>query len=224
MKQLAIILLVAALAFGQKPKAVAVVKKAKGTVLIQKDGKEKKAKRGTRIYHNDKIVTQKKSRISLVFLDDKSLVRVRQNSVFTVKGKREKNSITKNIVLEIGDVFASVTKQKGEFRIESPTSVASVKGTKFSVEFDKDGNTNTFVFEGLVEVASKTGGATTQVGEGEKVKTNKDGSQEKGTMSDSEKKKSEEDKDDEDTLEFILEFENDKGEKKTLKINPEIDN
>lgn len=223
MKHIALILLVATLAFGQRAKAVAIVKKAKGTVMITHNGKEKKVKRGTKIYNDDQIVTKAKSRIAFVFLDDKSLVRVRQNSVFKVKGKREKNSIAKNIVLEIGDVFASVTKQKGEFRIESPTSVASVKGTKFSVDFDSNGETKTYVYEGLVEVASKQGGGTTQVGEGQKVTTSKDGSQSKGNMTEEEKKSGQAEDDETDLLEFILEFENDAGEKKQLKINPTMD-
>lgn len=223
MKHIALILIVAAFAFGQKAKAVAIVKKAKGLVYITHDGKEVKVKRGTKIYNDDQIVTKEKALVAFVFLDDKSLVRVKENSVFKVKGQREKNSIAKNIVLEIGDVFASVTKQKGEFRIESPTSVASVKGTKFSVDFDSNGLTKTYVYDGLVEVASKAGGGTTQVGKGQKVVTQKDGSQEKTTMSESEQKNIDEDTDDDDLMEFILEFENDAGEKKTLKISPEVD-
>lgn len=214
MKTILSLLLICTIAFSQK--AIAVVKKAKGSVTISHNGKDKKVKRGTRIYHDDKLSTGKKSLVAFVFLDDKSLVRVRQNSIFKVKGEREQNNIAKNIVMEIGDVFASVAKQKGRFRVESPTSVASVKGTEFSVEFN-NGISTTYVFEGSVEVSSKKGGKSETLGEGEKASADGDGNLNKSAMTEADKNKKNDDLGDIPT-EVIFNLENDKGEKKQLNI------
>ena len=155
-------------------KALAIVIKAKGKATITKDGEEKKIRRGTRIYHDDLIKTEKKSYVAMRFLDDKTLVRVRQNSLMKVQGEREGTSIAKNILLEAGDMFASVTKQKVKFRVTTPTSVASVKGTKFGMRYNsRSGKAETLTYEGLVEVTIK--GKTVEVPANTKVIANKDG-------------------------------------------------
>lgn len=155
-------------------KALAIVIKAKGKATITKNGEEKKIRRGTRIYHNDLVKTNKKSYVAMRFLDDKTLVRVRQNSVVKVQGERQGSTIAKNIEMEVGNIFASVTKQKVKFRVTTPTSVASVKGTKFGMRYNsKSGRAETLTYEGLVEVTIK--GKTVQVPANTKVIAQKDG-------------------------------------------------
>ena len=110
-------------------KSVAITIKSKGKVKIHESGKksEMNLKRGFRLRDGDKIVTGDKSYAAFRFIDDNSLVRIRSNSSCTVKGKEDKdNSIIKNIFVEIGTIFARITKQKGSFQVTTPTSVASV--------------------------------------------------------------------------------------------------
>ncbi len=137
---------------------VAVVIRAKGkVVMINQDKKQVSVKPGTKIYSGSKIVTETKSFAAIKFIDDGSLVRVRQNSTCTVEGKQEKNSLLKNIFLEVGTIFSKITRQKGSFRVTTPTSVASVKGTAFWSVQEFKGATTYFGEEGIVEIENKKG-------------------------------------------------------------------
>ncbi len=200
-------------------KSIAITIKTKGKVKIYESGKtsEKSLKRGFRLRDGDKIITSDKSYAAFRFIDDKSLVRIRSNSSCTVKGKQEEdNSIIKNIFVEIGTIFARITKQKGRFQVTTPTSVASVKGTKGIIDHrgEKDG-TYYFGEEGLWEIKNKAGIAQLRSGETAFVadentapivwKTRK-----------GEKPLFEEFEGEEDEFEF--EFENDTGDKKLLKF------
>jgi len=142
--------------FAQDP--VAVVIKAKGDVkLVQKDKKDAKVRPGTRVYSGSKIITKRKSFAAIKFIDDGSLVRIRQNSSCTVEGKKEKKSLLKNLFLEVGTIFSKITRQKGQFRVTTPTSVASVKGTAFWTLQEFKGATTYFGEEGTVEIKNDKG-------------------------------------------------------------------
>jgi len=213
MKTLITVLLLLSFGYSQRP--IAIVLKAKGSVnLTRGDDKPTRVKRGTKVYNEDKLSTAKRSLVALRFLDDKSTVRIRQNSTFVVQGEKENNSTIKNIVLEAGDIFASVAKQKSEFRIESPTSVASVKGTKFGVSFNTAiGSSTTYVLEGLVEVRSKKSGKVQSLGAKQKVVVNNKGEAEAGSFEEGDF-----DEGSEDDEEAILEFQDKDGNKKYLKL------
>ena len=90
-------------------------------------------KRGYALENGNKIITGDKSFCAIKFLDDASLLRIRENSSCVIEGKKEQNKIDKNIFVEVGSFFASLFKPKGSFTVTTPTSVASVKGTEFWV-------------------------------------------------------------------------------------------
>lgn len=203
------------LSFAANP--IAVVVKSKGSVKIKNNvtGKTSKVKRGCRIYSGDKIVTGKKGRLALRFIDDKSLVRIRPNSTCTIKGKKEKNSIVKNLYVEVGTIFSKITKSKSRFQVSTPTSVASVKGTIFWTKQEYKGGTYYFGEEGVIEISNKSGSALLNAGytgyvkSGQtKPKVYKTKPGEKPVF------------DDEDTSidDFEIEFQNKDGGKKTLKF------
>ena len=87
----------------------------------------------------------------------------------------ERGKISKTISLDYGTVKASVTKQKGEFRIATPTSVASVKGTEWWVSSDENGDIF-IVIDGIVEVENLISGTVQNVGADETATSNPDGS------------------------------------------------
>jgi len=146
---------------------VAVIIKAKGDITIKNaaSGKSLKAKRGTRLSDGDKISTGKKGRLAIKFLDDNSLLRIRPNSTCTINAKKEKNSVTKNIFVEVGTIFSRITRQKSSFSVTTPTSVASVKGTKYWTVQKFKGSTQYFGEEGTVEVSNDAGSALMKEGE-----------------------------------------------------------
>ena len=146
---------------------IAIVLKARGKVTMTHavSGKISSVKTGTRLYAGSKIVTKSKSFAAIKFIDDGSLVRIRPNSTCTVEGKRQKSGFFKNLFLEVGTIFSQVVQQKGVFRITTPTSVASVKGTAFWTKQEFKGGTYYFGEEGVVEISNKKGAALLRKGE-----------------------------------------------------------
>ena len=111
---------------GMAAETIAVVLKVKGKVQITRGTQASliTLKRGSRLQDGDKLKTEKSSYAAVRFIDDASLLRVRANSTCTIKGKKDKNQVIKNVVLEVGTILAKVTKQRGKFEISTPTSVA----------------------------------------------------------------------------------------------------
>ena len=140
---------------------IAVVIKAKGEISVKNaaSGKSTDAKRGTRLNDGDKITTGKDGRLAVKFLDDNSLLRIRPNSTLTVNAKKEQNSVAKNVFVEVGTIFSRITKQNSSFRVTTPTSVASVKGTIFWTVQEFKGATTYFGDEGTVEISNDAGSA-----------------------------------------------------------------
>ena len=195
---------------------VAVIIKAKGDIAIKNaaSGKSITAKRGTRLNDGDKISTGKKGRVFVKFLDDNSLLRIRPNSTCTINAKKEQNSVTKNIFVEVGTIFSKITRQKSSFSVTTPTSVASVKGTIFWTVQKFKGSTQYFGEEGTVEVSNDAGSALMQKGETATV-TSKN-SKPIVTKTKPGEGPSLDDSDAPDEFEF--EFQDDSGNKKLLKF------
>lgn len=199
-------------------KSIAITIKTKGKVNVYVSGKKSNnnLKRGFRLKDGDKILTGDKSYAAFRFIDDKSLVRIRSNSSCTVKGKEtEDNSIVKNLFVEIGTIFARITKQKGRFQVTTPTSVASVKGTKFITDHRGEAGTYYFGEEGLCEIKNKGGVALLRSGETAFVADENTAPVVYKTRK-GEKPSFEEFEGEEDEFEF--EFENNTGDKKLLKF------
>lgn len=152
-----LILLVAFLAYGADP--VAVIIKTRGRVdLTRKDEtKPEKGKKGLVLYDGDKIETATTSFCAIKFIDDKSLLRIKESSTCVIEGEREEDHINKNIVVKVGTFFASLFKQRGQFLVTTPTSVASVKGTQFWIIQFADGRTNYIGIEGLIDLVNDAG-------------------------------------------------------------------
>lgn len=138
---------------------VAVVVKSRGKVYLYHGTAKKplQARKGQVLYGGDKLKTGAASGCALKFIDDKSLLRIKENSSCVIEGQREKEHINKNIVVEVGSFFASLFKQRGKFTVTTPTSVASVKGTKFWTIQLPDGRTVYIGLEGLVDLANDAG-------------------------------------------------------------------
>jgi len=145
---------------------VAIVIKARGKVYLVQ-GSSKKGhlvKRGQRIAAGQSIFTKAKSFAIVKFIDNGGVVRIQANSLCRFGGKRVKRNLAKNIYLEVGTVFSKVFKNKGGFRVGTPTSVASVKGTAFWTKQKFKGPTYYFGEEGVVEISNKSGVALLKAG------------------------------------------------------------
>ncbi len=162
-------------AIAQEP--IGVIAKSSGTTFHKKfnaDDYAPNALMGTQLKNNDWIKTGEDGFVAIFFLDDKSQLKVKGNSEMEILAAVERGKISKTISLDYGTVKASVSKQKGEFRIATPTSVASVKGTEWWVESDENGDIF-IVVEGVVEVENLISGTVQNVGEDETATSNPDG-------------------------------------------------
>ncbi|MBN2424139.1 MAG: FecR domain-containing protein [Calditrichaceae bacterium] len=210
-----LVTLIYSFAFAQNP--VAVVIKTKGDVTITKaDGKKAgKIKTGAKLYDGDKIVTGVKGIVAITFLDDKSLVRIRPNSSCTINAKKEENSIAKNVFVEVGTIFSKITKQKSKFKVSTPTSVASVKGTEYWTVQEFKGGTNYFCEYGIIEISNDEGSALVKAGETGAVSSSKSKPLVWKTKPG---EKPEFDKDEQDVDSFEFEFKKTDGNSKDLKF------
>ena len=149
---------------------VAVAIKVKGDVTVTYKGLNtaQLLKPGSPLSDQDKIQTAKNSFVAIMYLDDKTVVKMLGNSDLTVLGNRSGATINKSIDIKYGKIAAAVSHQKGnEFRIATPTSVASVKGTEFAIDSDPSTGDSFTLVEGSLEVTNSITGESTEVVEGE---------------------------------------------------------
>ena len=193
-------------------KDIALVLKTKGTVGVKNPTQRGyvRAKRGNRLDDGEIIKTGRNSFAALIFTDDKSQIKIRSNSSVTIRGKREKKGIVKRLTLSFGQIWAKVTRQKTEMRIETTSGVATVKGTTFNCLFE-DNNFFVYCQQGLMEVSNQFG--TMPVGANQLVQlTQTSAPQRLQVDPDSIFDLSEE----EDGSKLRIEFEDEQGNKKSL--------
>ena len=147
-------------------KAIAVVMKTIGSVQAKHDAGWASVARAGKLYSGDQVQTKKDGYAAVMFIDDKSLVKIKPNSILKIQGTTEGKSISKQLVMDVGELFVKVSKQKGSFQVATPTSVASVKGTEFWVS-ESDGSTSVISLEGVIELVNKASGQSVQVTAGQ---------------------------------------------------------
>lgn len=156
---------------------IAVTTKVKGLVEIMPIGKDNFAnlKPGTILSDGDKIRTGSSGFTAIIFIDDKSTLKLKENSEAVITGQRSARSIAKKINMDVGTVRATVNKQNSNFVIQTPTSVASVKGTDFWMITDPVDGDLVIGLEGLVTLTNNETGAQVDVTEGTSGSSTPDG-------------------------------------------------
>ena len=156
---------------------IAVTTKVKGLVEIMPVGNNNFAnlKPGTILSDGDKIRTGSSGFTAIIFIDDKSTLKLKENSEAVITGQRSARSIAKKINMDVGTVRATVNKQNSNFVIQTPTSVASVKGTDFWMITDPVDGDLVIGLEGLVTLTNNETGAEVDVTEGTSGSSTPDG-------------------------------------------------
>ena len=178
MKNLFVIILSAVTLISASSK-VAIAIKTKGDVSIIHKGLNtaQALKPGSPLSDQDKIRTGKNGFVAIMYLDDKTVLKMLGNSDMTILGQRSGVKINKSIDIKYGRIAAAVTPQKGkEFMIATPTSVASVKGTELAIDSDPSTGDSFTLIEGLIEVTNNLTGETTEVQQGETAVSTPEGS------------------------------------------------
>ena len=171
------IFLISSILFPSSKVAIAIKTKGDVSVIYKGLNSEQVLKPGSPLSHQDKIKTGKNGYIAIMYLDDKTVVKMLGNSDLIIMGDRSGNKINKSLDIKYGKIAANVKPQKGkEFRISTPTSVASVKGTEFAIQSDPSSGDSFTLIEGLIQVTNSITGESTQVQEGETAISTPDGS------------------------------------------------
>ncbi len=202
---------------------IALTLKARGDTRLKRADDEKfksNIKPGTSLFNEDHLKTGKDGYAVLVFLDDKSQIKIRENSEMVIAGTRTTEAISKRISMQFGTLKAEVSPQrKGEFIIATPTSVASVKGTVFWFISDPVMGDQIFGESGTVSLTNNESGAVVVVGANETGTSTPDGQVNVEVTEEGAAPADEEDEDDAETSNLLrIQLQNAQGNIKDIKI------
>lgn len=163
--------------FGLSKVGIAVKVSGVVKIIAAETDVENSLNPGKPLNNEDRITTGNNSFTAIMYLDDKTLVKVMENSELTIRGSRSGYGINKELDIAFGKLSAKIAKQEGkEFRISTPTSVASVKGTDLLISSDPIQGDSFVLITGIIEVTNSISGETTQINEGETATSTPDGS------------------------------------------------
>tara|TARA_Y100001970_G_scaffold8058_1_gene9199 strand:- start:538 stop:1218 length:681 start_codon:yes stop_codon:yes gene_type:complete len=147
--------------FSFSASAIGMVTKTMGNVEYREasTGTTRQLTMGNILYNNDQIVTKEDGFVVILYIDDKSQVKIQSNTELTIRGAVSAGEIAKQINVTNGTVKANVTKkQSSDFQLVSPTSVAAVKGTDFWGVIDENTGDRFCGLSGKVEVTNSATG------------------------------------------------------------------
>jgi hypothetical protein len=150
--------------------------KVEGNVYFKRMGMEtfsEKAKIGAAILNGDAIKVGETGFGAIIYLDDRTILKIRENTKFSFMETQN----TRTVDLIHGTLLNNVNSERRtkSFRIQTPVSVASVKGTQFAAIVSQTGVDQFIGKEGLFEVLNMISGETVSVGPGQKAISNATG-------------------------------------------------
>ena len=152
--------------FAYAGEKIAIVTKIIGKAeYIRGQNSSKSLNKGLIIESGDVISTFKGGFVALIFIDDKSALKIKEKTKITVNGKKGSRKISKKINLTNGTVRAQVEKNK-DFIIQTSVSVASVKGTDFWVISDKKIGDSVIGLQGTVSLSNRISGEKIDISAG----------------------------------------------------------
>ena len=149
-------------AFSAGGKVVAAISTLKGLVLVKPVGSRKfiPAYKGQMLKSGEWVKTKDGVFVSIVFLDG-SNIKIQQKSEVKVTSYRmTAKALKTSLEMKKGQAWSDVAAQgsAGEFKIATPTAVASVKGTELDLAYDAvSGESTLIVLEGSVEFIGDLG-------------------------------------------------------------------
>ena len=154
---------------------------------------------------------------AIIFIDDKSTLKLKENSEAIISGQRSARSISKKINMDAGTLRATVNKQNSNFVIQTPTSVASVKGTDFWMITDPVEGDIVIGLDGVITLTNNETGAEVDVTQGTSGTSTSDGNV---GIEETEQSSIPEDPTDQDEQEYEIKiyFEGPNGEQKVMII------
>jgi len=152
-----ICLIVLLLGIGSFAKDVAIVTGLNGKAFIQRDGKKIEVSLGIKLQEKDKIITNQKAKVQIIF-NDETVVTLGKNSDFSINEylfEADKKPLVRFGMLR--GAMRTITGQIGKvapnkFSVTTKTATIGIRGTNFTVLVDKDGSHNVFCTFGAISV------------------------------------------------------------------------
>ena len=175
-RSLYIIIMMLATTSALEAQVIARLVKSEGRVHFKRLGAStfsEQAKPGAPIKNGDEIKVGEEGFAAVIYLDDRSILKVRENTKFSFMDTRNSRTID----VTHGTVLNDIKKEgrTKDFRIQTPVSVASVKGTQFAAIVSLSGVDQFICKEGLFEVLNMVSGETVNVAAGQKAVSNATG-------------------------------------------------
>ena len=156
--------------------------------------------------------------MAILFIDDKSALKIKENTELEIVGNNKNQTIAKRISLMNGTVRAQVEDQRNkDFVVQTSVSVASVKGTDFWMISDKSKGDSIIGIEGVIQLANKISGEIIDITSGITGLSSNNGQLE-SYNTDPKTIPSDPSGDDNDSQKIKIEFMDASGKKKTLVI------
>jgi len=165
-------------AFALPPAVLAQLLKVEGLVLIKRAGDTAfvPVNGAETLASGDQVQTSDSASLVMVFLEDKSLLKLTPRTTVTLDAKEgDEGGILTQVLLGIGRIFVRVGEQLGTIEVLTPTSVATIKGTEFWVVVFNDGTTKVITASGLVELINRRSGEVSFIGSGQQGESRPDG-------------------------------------------------
>src|SRR5712692_8112497 len=125
-----------------------------------------KAQKGDLLASGDEVKTGEKS-IAVVKFKDNSILRLREKAELKVQGETTGDAFSKSVYVNRGQVGFEVQKRENQkFTFTSPTSVASIRGTKGMLETTTAGD-ELIVTEGVVNLLNQKSNNSRNVAAGQ---------------------------------------------------------
>jgi hypothetical protein len=149
--------------------SIAISLKVNGDVNLTRAEKISSLQTGFELYSKDLLESNEDSFAAIKFIDGSTIVKLFPRSILEIFAVAEKGKLNKRSKLDLGELWSRVDPGSGDYEVETPTTVVSVKGTQFLLEVDENGATTLYTVTGKVEMKNKTDEQVVLVNEGEKA-------------------------------------------------------
>ena len=148
-----------------EPSAITIT--SKGDITLTHNKTTSKVKKADILYSKDQLTSGEKSFAAFKFIDGSGIIKLFPNSSIVINTKKENGKLSKNTFISKGSLLSKVNKHFGIFNVETPTTVASIKGTKFYLKYLDSGETVLYTIEGSILFSNKNNGKNAYVNKGQ---------------------------------------------------------
>ncbi|MBT3226634.1 MAG: FecR domain-containing protein [Deltaproteobacteria bacterium] len=137
--------------------AVASIKASLGDVKVIRENRTITGRKGLVLNDGDIVTTEKNARTTILFRDG-SLIRLYQNTRFTIEQSVENKSAHRGFLnrfkLSLGSLWGKFTKNRQRTVIKTPTATCGIKGTSVALS-QKGATLDVSLSTGLVELENE---------------------------------------------------------------------